>query len=225
VRPRANAPVAADAVVLAVPASAAARLVRDVAPGLAGQLAAIPFASTTIVQAAYAANAVGVPLEGSGHVNPRAGGRPVSACTWMSSKFEQRAPPGAVLLRAFIKGEAAAAGDDVVIRLAFDEFRETLGITRDPLWLRLDRHPESMPQYTLGHQDRVAAIETSLLELPGLYVAGQSYRGAGIPDTIGSANRAADAVLALAGYSGAAAPDEAPVTGRAGNREEHGWTG
>jgi len=215
---------AADALVLAIPAHAAARLVTDTAPGLAAQLASIPFATTTIVQAAFAADAVRVPLEGGGHLNPRVTGRPVSACTWTSSKFEHRAPAGAVLLRAFLKGDAASAGDDAVIRHALDEFRDALGIDAAPLWLRVDRHAQGMPQYTLGHQARVSAVHRALDLLPGLFVAGHSYHGVGIPDTIGSATLAAAALLSFAGYPGAGAAIDATAPGRA-TREVDAWNG
>jgi len=184
----------ADALVLAAPANHASLIVRAAAPRLAGLLAAIPFAASTVVHVAFDAGAAPRPLEGSGYLNPRPAGRQVAACTWSSNKFEGRAPGSALLLRAFLKGEAATLADDEAVRIACDEIAGTTGITAAPRWHRVYRYPDGMPQYTVGHLDRLAAIDLELRGLPGLFLAGHSYRGIGIPDTIRSADTAAAGV-------------------------------
>jgi oxygen-dependent protoporphyrinogen oxidase len=184
----------ADTVVVAVPANRASALLQSAAPELAGLLSAIPFAASTLVHLAFDSTAAPTPLAGSGYLNPRRGGRQVAACTWSSSKFEGRAPAGGLLLRAFLKGEAAALPDDAAFRLVCDELASTTGISARPHWHRIYRYADGMPQYTLGHLGRLAAIEQELRALPGLVLAGQSYRGIGIPDTIRSAEAAAEAV-------------------------------
>jgi oxygen-dependent protoporphyrinogen oxidase len=185
---------AADAVVLAVPAGSASVMVQAAAPRLARLLAAIPFAASTLVHLAFDASSAPRPLDGSGYLNPQRSGRPVAACTWSSAKFEGRAPEGGLLLRAFLKGVAAALPDDAALRLSCDEIASMTGITAAPRWHRIYRFADGMPQYTLGHLERLAAIEQELRLLPGLYLASHSYHGVGIPDTIRSAQAAAEAV-------------------------------
>lgn len=191
----------ADAAVLAVPANVAATILGTAAPGLAESLRAIGFASSVVVHAAFDAGAARVPLEGHGYLNPRRARRTVAACTWTSSKFEGRAPDGTILLRAFLKGgvtaDPALLGDGEAVSLVRDEWRETLGISADPLWVRVYRYPSAMPQYEVGHGERVAAIEREADRLNGLLLTGNSYHGVGIPDTIRSAERVAHRVLSL----------------------------
>jgi oxygen-dependent protoporphyrinogen oxidase len=119
----------------------------------------------------------------------------VAACTWSSVKFENRAPHDALLLRAFLKGASAALSDEEAVAITCDEIRSVAGITRQPRWHRVFRYPAGMPQYTLGHLERLESIDRELRSLPGLFLAGHSYRGIGIPDTIRSAEMAALAAL------------------------------
>jgi oxygen-dependent protoporphyrinogen oxidase len=193
-------PVFCDAVVLAVPANLASPLVRVCAPDLAEALASIPFRSAVVVQMAFPASAPARPLDSGGHLNPAWTRRPVSACTWVSAKFEGRAPAGAVLLRAIPRIESRAAfdalTDDRAVALGVAEIRDTLGVNAPPSWARVYRYPDGMPQYTLGHLDRVRAIRELVRELPGLQLAGHSYDGVGIPDAVRSAEAAAAETMA-----------------------------
>lgn len=192
----------ADAVVVAVPAPAAGQLLRLVDPALAADLGAIPHASSAIVTLGYRRDDVPHPLDGYGYVVPRAERRPVLACTWSSAKWAHRAPPNRVLLRVFVgrfgQDEAVAGDDGALIGLARGEIREVLGVEAAPLLDRVHRWPAAMPQYVLGHLDRVAAIERGLDNLPGLQLAGNAYRGVGIPDCIASGEAAATAAHATA---------------------------
>ncbi len=197
----------ADAVVVTAPAWSAGNIVGDLSPDLAASLGAIPFRSVAIVSIAHRAEDIGRPLEGYGYLNPRSAKRTVTACSWSSSKFHGRAPPGAVLLRAFVGrdheaeadgGEAEAeTGEDAIILAAVaDELRDVLGIRAAPLWTRVHRWPRAMPQYVVGHAETVRAVERALSAVPGLFLAGHSYHGVGIPDTIRTAEEAARSALA-----------------------------
>ena len=125
---------------------------------------------------AYPRSAVGHPLDGFGFVVPRAEGRAALACTFSSVKYPGRAPEGTVLLRAFLGGaraEGVLAHDDAqLVRLAEADLAGLLGITGPPLLARVARHPASMPQYEVGHLERVASIEARLRAWPGLALAG-----------------------------------------------------
>ncbi len=189
----------ADAVILATPAYITAQLVGDLDSEMAAALRGIPYASTVTLSVAYKLSDIPKPLNAYGYIIPRAEGRSILACTWTSTKFPHRAPDGYGLIRAFI----GRAGDDDVLnrtnddllRMVRDELRDVLGITAEPLLCRIFRWPQAMPQYILGHLDRVAAIERRLAKHPGLYVAGNAYRGIGLPDCIASGEAAAAAAL------------------------------
>lgn len=188
----------ADAVVVAAPAGAAADILEELDPTLAAELAAIPHASTAIVSLAYPRAAVPHPLDGHGYVVPRVEGRPALACTWTSAKWADRAPEGHVLLRVFLgrfgREEALAGGDDDLVALAREEVRGVLGIVASPRPTRVHRWRHGMPQYVLGHPERLVTIEQRLLALPGLDLAGNAYRGVGIPGCIASGEAAATTV-------------------------------
>jgi protoporphyrinogen/coproporphyrinogen III oxidase len=183
----------ADAVVLAVPAYVAARLVRPLAPEAAADLDQIRYVSTGTLSLAFRREEVGHPLNGFGLVIPRSEGRAVNAVTWTSTKFERRAPSGAALLRVFFGGsrrpEMMARSDEELLAVIRAELKQLMGIDATPLFHRIYRWYEANPQYDVGHLERVAAIETALP--PGLYVTGSPYRGIGIPDCVHQAQQTA----------------------------------
>jgi oxygen-dependent protoporphyrinogen oxidase len=188
----------ADAVVLATPAHESARLVRSCDAQLAAELAAIPYASSATVSLAYRREQVPHRLEGFGFVVPNVEARSIIACTYSSVKYPQRAPDGMVLLRAFVGGALQAelfAQDDTGMAASVRrELQALLGITTEPLLTRIHRHAQAMPQYHVGHLDRMDRIEARTRAWPGLALAGSAYRGVGIPDCIHSGERAAEAV-------------------------------
>jgi oxygen-dependent protoporphyrinogen oxidase len=191
-----GARLAADGVVLAGPASRMTALVRGADPVLATLLDGIEYASSATVALAYPRAAVRHPLDGFGFVVPRVEGRAVLACTFSSVKYPGRAPDGMVLLRIFVGGalqEGLLEREDAALaRLAHEDVAPLLGITRKPVFSRVWRHPRAMPQYEVGHLDRVAAIEARLEALPGLALAGAAYRGVGIADCVRSGEVAAE---------------------------------
>lgn len=188
----------ADAVILTTPAHATAQLFADLDPDLAQSHAAIPYGSSAIVSLAYEEASLGHPLNGYGYVIPRIAGTDVLACTWSSRKWAGRAPAGKVLVRVYMgrygRADVLALSDEALIAMAQGELRQTLGITAVPELCRVARWPKAMPQYTLGHLQRVACIEARLRYHPGLFVAGAAYRGVGVPDCIRESNTAATAV-------------------------------
>jgi oxygen-dependent protoporphyrinogen oxidase len=190
----------ADNVIFATPPYVTADLVEGFAPVLADELRTIEYVSTATVTLAYPETALKRPLDGYGYVIPRSEGRKALACTWTSTKFPHRAPEGFALLRVFI-GRAGQEEDipwdeDSLLKIARDELASTLGITAQPLFNRVYRWQDAMPQYNLGHQERLARIEIALEAFPRLALAGNGYQGIGIPDCIHSGEQAAERILA-----------------------------
>lgn len=190
---------AAHGVILAAPAYAVGDMVQGLDPRLALELQAIPYASTATVSLAYPQSELPRPLDGYGYVIPRREGRRALACTWTSTKFPHRAPPGYALLRVFVGRagqEQDIPWDDAgLLALAQEELRMTLGISAQPTLWRVFRWERAMPQYNLGHLERLARIEAAVQRWPGLALAGNGYRGIGIPDCIRSGELAAQRIL------------------------------
>jgi oxygen-dependent protoporphyrinogen oxidase len=203
-------PLEADAVILATEAHAAARLIDGFDPELALQLRAIPYASSVVVNIAYRRDQIAHPLDGFGVVVPAIEGRSILAVSFASVKFSGRAPAGTALLRVFIGGatrpELFDRDDDALLTLTRNEISELLGVSGEPILAEVARHPRAMPQYTLGHLDRVTAIRRLASRHPQLALAGNAYDGVGIPDCIRSGQQAADATFdALAALAAASA--------------------
>lgn len=210
----------ADAIVLATPAFEAARMLGDLDPLLAEQLRQIEYVSTATVTLAFRESELPRPLDGHGYVIPRVEGRQALACTWTSTKFPHRAPAGHALLRVFI-GRAGRMDDpnldeESLIEIARQELADTLGIRSTPILARVARWPRSMPQYNLGHPERLRAIAERLGSLPGLRLAGAAYNGIGIPDCIRSGERAAAEVFEVLKAGRSAADRILPVAAEAG---------
>jgi oxygen-dependent protoporphyrinogen oxidase len=178
----------ARAIVLAIPAYAAAALLRAFDTTLAGLCDGIPYASTATVALGYRREQIHHPLEGTGFVVPRVERCPLLAATWVTSKWPGRAPDGSALIRAFLGGgrdpHRFDRSDEDLIEIARDALTETLGIEGDPSVSRLYRFPRQSPQYEVGHLQRVATIEQRLSSIPGLFLAGSGFRAIGIPDCI-----------------------------------------
>jgi len=190
----------ADAVCLSLPAPQAGQLLTDVEATLAAALQDIRYASSAIVNIVCKRADVAHPLHGMGFVIPAVEQRSCMACSFSSVKFAGRAPQDQVLLRAFVGGalqqEQLARSDADIQRAVYQDLRQLLGISGEPVSMSVTRHLEAMPQYYVGHLDRVARIETLTQRLPGLVLAGNAYHGVGIPDCIHSAETAAQALLA-----------------------------
>ena len=184
----ASGTVAARSVVLAIPAYAAGALLRGFDTSLASLCESIVYASTATVAFGYRRDQVAHPMAGTGFVVPRAEHMALLAGTWVSSKWPHRAPGGHVLLRGFLGGgrdpHRLEQSDDDLIAEAREELSSILGITGEPVLTRLTRFARQSPQYEVGHEQRVARIESRLAAVPGLFVAGSGFRAIGIPDCI-----------------------------------------
>lgn len=189
----------ADGVVLALPSRKSAELLHDADPALHDELSAIPHASSAVMNLVYRRSDVPHPLDCFGFVVPAVEKRKIIACTFSSVKFPNRAPKGVVLLRAFIGGalhqDPLDVGDEEVLRNVRDELNDLMGIEAAPLHTMLARYPDAMPQYLVGHVRRMERIESLLEKHPGLVLAGNAYRGVGLPDCVHSGEQAAERIL------------------------------
>jgi oxygen-dependent protoporphyrinogen oxidase len=193
--------VLADAVVLAVPAAPAARLLRPHAPSAASELAQIRYSSMAVVALAFPVTAFPRPPAGSGFLVPPVEGRAVKAVTFSSTKWGwyAGAAPGLVLVRASvgrIGEEAVLQRDDAdLVDLVLGDLTDALGVADPPLDARVTRWGGGLPQYTVGHLGRVERVRAAVDGLPGLAVAGAAYDGVGVPACVASGERAAAEVL------------------------------
>lgn len=189
----------ADAVVLALPAYESARLLHSLDSKLAERLSEIPYSSSLILALGYDAAALkGLPT-GFGFLVPRKEKRRLIACTFVGQKFAGRVPPNRVLLRCFLGGVRDEAvlelSDAEVAATVKQELQSILGITAEPLFLRVYRWRKALAQYTVGHQERLSAIQRHLTSHRGLYLCGNAYQGIGVPDCIRSGKQATEACL------------------------------
>lgn len=193
--------VEARAVILATPAYVSGGLLRSFDTTLAALCEAIPYASTATVAFGYRADQVSHPMKGSGFVVPRVERTALLAGTWVTSKWPGRAPAGHVLLRAFLGGgrdpHRLDADDAELIETARRELTTLMGISGEPIFSRLFRWTRQSPQYEVGHQQRVAAIDQHVANLPGLFVTGSGFRAIGIPDCIADGRETAGKAAAF----------------------------
>jgi protoporphyrinogen/coproporphyrinogen III oxidase len=184
-------------VLLTLPAPAAARVLPS--GRLSDELAGIRYGSTATVVFAFDKATVRRPLDASGFLVPPAEGR-ILAATWVSSKWEGRAPGDAILVRTYVGGSHGAAElalpDAELVELARSELERLSGPFGAPLFTRLFRHEKTRPQPAVGHRERLERVNVELGRLPGLRLAGAGYDGVGIPDCIRQARAAAEAIAA-----------------------------
>ncbi|MER5652185.1 protoporphyrinogen oxidase [Streptomyces sp. NPDC002131] len=187
----------ADGVVLAVPAPAAAALLRAEAPAAATELAAVEYASMALVTLAYRRADATLP-EGSGFLVPPVDGHTIKASTFASRKWGWIAErnPDLTVLRTSVGryGETEVLGrpDDDLVRVSRHDLREATGLDAEPVETRVTRWDDGLPQYPVGHHARVARVREHVGRLPGLAVCGAAYDGVGIPACIASAYAAVD---------------------------------
>jgi protoporphyrinogen/coproporphyrinogen III oxidase len=189
----------ADAVILATPAAAAARLLADAAPVAAGQLGDIPYASMAIITLAYRAEDFPA-QQRSGYLVPAVDGRAVKAVTFSTVKWPHladQAPVHVVRCSVGRSGDVAVLqrDDDDLAALAAAELAEAIGMTASSIGRRVTRWGGGLPQYNVGHLERVARIRTAIAGQPGLAVAGAAYDGVGIPACVATAKSAVAQVV------------------------------
>jgi oxygen-dependent protoporphyrinogen oxidase len=163
---------------------------------LASLLGCVLHTSAATVNLAYKREDVPHPLDGFGFVTPAIERLSTIACTFSSIKFFGRAPEGCVLLRAFVGGalqpEMYALDEERMLEAVRGDLQLLLGIERWPLFSLVEKWTDSMPQYTLGHNERINTLRTRTDALPVLELAGNYFDGVGIPDSIRSGETAAE---------------------------------
>lgn len=195
----------ADLLVLAAPAAPSARLLADLVPAAAGELAQIGYASVALATFAFRADDPGVvealEIGASGFLVPPVDGRRVKASTFSFAKWDwvRAAGDGLLVLRTSLGrfGEEATlqVPDDELVRASLADLAEATGLRAAPVDAVVQRWGGGLPQYWVGHADRVARIRAAVAAVPGLAVCGAAYDGVGIPATIGSAHAAVAPLL------------------------------
>lgn len=223
--------IAADALVLAGPAFESGRLLSPVSPEASRELAAIQYVSTAVVTLVYEEGTAGRLPPGTGFIVPPLGGGPssaapsepaagraprsITACTWVSSKWPRDEHAGRAVVRCFV----GRAGDESAVELPDDELVRKVAADVDaatplgapPRAARVTRWPRSMPQYEVGHLERLARLEAAISRLPGLFLTGSAYRGVGISDCVRQAGDTAERVRIYLASGAGAGPGPATV--------------
>lgn len=190
-----------DGVILALPAYRVAALVSSFAAELAAELNKIEYASSAIVVSGHKLTDIRDPLNAFGLVIPAVERRKILAVSYSSRKFPRRAPEGRVILRTFVGGdmqpELFDLSDAELEQVVKSELREILGVTGQEDFFTIARYPRSMPQFHVGHLERVQEIRRLAAQWPGFAVVGNAYEGVGVPDTIASGEAGAEKVFGL----------------------------
>jgi oxygen-dependent protoporphyrinogen oxidase len=193
----------ADAVVLTCPAYEQAALLADLDAELAERVGGIPYNRVAVVALGYRRQDVPLPLDGFGYLAPQRDRRDLLGVQWCSSIFPDRAPPGAVLLRAMCggwsRGEMVGWDDARLEAAVRAELRAALSVTAEPVFRRVVRWDKAIPQYHLGHRERVAWVEERARRYPGLFLGGNAYRGVAMNDCTEQALALAGAVVRFLG--------------------------
>jgi oxygen-dependent protoporphyrinogen oxidase len=189
----------ADVVVLASPAFVSSEILKDIDGNISKSLAEIPYPPLSIVCFGYKRGKVGHPLNGFGFLTPHIEGRRILGSLWDSSIFPNRAPDGHILLRTMVGGskspEFAMLDDDKLVSTVFDELKPLMSLKGEPDMVRIYRWEKAIPQYLLGHGERLRRLDEHLDSFPGLYLAGNALRGVGMNDCIENGYKVADRIM------------------------------
>lgn len=188
----------AESVVLATPAYVSADLLRPLTPIAGGLLDLIPYASTATIAMAFPRTLTSA-IDGFGFIIPRREQRHLIAATWTSLKWPHRAPSDQLLVRCYVGGvgreDILQRDDQVLVATVREELANICGIKAEPIYTEVNRWWKAMPQYTIGHLDRLTQLDVALSRYPGLVLTGAAYRGVGIPDCIRDGAEAAERVI------------------------------
>ena len=188
-----------DAVIVALPSLAAAEVLRDASPELSSELAGIQYSSSITVGIAYGKEVRQSLPPGFGFLVPRSEGKKLLAATFVHNKFPHRAPEDVALLRCFFAGGVAeevwTLSDEQLIAIVRNELLQIVGLHAEPLFARVYRWKSAMAQYGVGHLERLDRIEALRKQIPGLALAGNGYRGIGVPDCVRSGRDAVKLLL------------------------------
>jgi oxygen-dependent protoporphyrinogen oxidase len=191
----------ADAVILALPAWAAALVLEELDRRLEKSLLDIHYSSSMIVALGYDRARAGSLPGGFGFLVPRREGGRVRACSFVGQKFSGRVPADRILLRCFLGGmrdeTVLELSDEQATAVVRQELQAILGLSAEPAFVRVYRWPKAMALYTVGHEKRLQQIRQRLARHQGLFLAGNAYDGIGLPDCIRSGRLAAESCLEL----------------------------
>ena len=194
-----NETIAVNAVILATPAFQTAKILSTEASETANELQQISYASTATVSLAYRREDFPRAPDSFGFVVPAKEQRRIMACTFSSLKYPGRALADKILLRAFVGGalqaELFGADNGTMEKNVRDELANLLGVGAPPIFVRIWRHPSSMPQYHVGHETLIKRIEASLSQFSTLALAGSAYHGVGISDCVRTGEEAAEKIM------------------------------
>ncbi len=184
-----------DGLIVALPAPAASQVLRMASPELSAELGGVQYSSSITVGLGYDREVRQSLPPGFGFLVPRSEGRQLLAATFVHNKFPHRAPEDRALLRCFFAGLNAESvwpfADDQIVSIVRNELQQILGLRAEPLFARVYKWKSAMAQYGVGHLDRLDRIERLRQQLPGLALAGNAYRGIGVPDCVRSGRDAA----------------------------------
>jgi oxygen-dependent protoporphyrinogen oxidase len=185
----------AGAVIVAVRAWQAAPLVQTLQPELSQLLAGIEYSSAVTMGLTYKLDGFTHPLNGFGFLVPAIERRSITACTWVTRKFDHRTAPGHVVLRAFLGGDHwCGAADEDIYDAVRDDIRVLMNVDQMPQEFVIRRWPRSMPQYYVGHLSTVAAIQRHINPGTGVHHTGNYFDGVGIPDCIRRSKEVAERI-------------------------------
>jgi oxygen-dependent protoporphyrinogen oxidase len=190
-----------DSVIVAVPSRAAAALVRTAHTDLARELSEVRYSSSVTVTLGYGREVLAQLPPGFGFLVPRSEGFRMLACTFVHTKFPHRAPPDRALIRTFLGGsrdeQVLSLSQDEILRLVRVELKRILKFNAEPRFARVYKWPSAMALYGVGHLEKLERIAALRQQLPGLALAGNGYRGIGVPDCVRSGSTAAAEVLSF----------------------------
>ncbi len=185
--------IASDMVVLAAPAFDASAILKSMDSDMSGLLAQIPYSSLSVICCGYDRKKISHPLDGFGYLITRKEGRSTLGTLWDSSMFENRAPDDGVLLRSMAGGacmpELINLTDEELMRRVKDDLELIMGIDAEPSFVRIFRHRQAIPQYIVGHGNRLEKLEELAARHPGLFLTGNAFRGVGLNDCVASSIR------------------------------------
>ncbi len=191
--------VEADVVVLATPAYTSAEILRDFDGELSKRLEGIPYVPLSVVCSGYRRDKVGHNLNGFGFLIPHKEGRRILGTLWDSSIFPNRSPKGYVLLRTMVGGarspHLSTLDDDKLLGTVFDELKPILSLKTEPEMVRIYRWERAIPQYDMGHGERLRFIDERLKSHHSLYLTGNAYRGVGMNDCIENGYKVAEEII------------------------------
>jgi oxygen-dependent protoporphyrinogen oxidase len=188
-----------DTVILATPAYAQARILKELAPDIAELVDEIQYPSLSVVCLGYSQDEAADCMDGFGFLVPSRENRGILGTVVDSNVFPGRAPEGSMLFRTMVGGarvpQLADLPDEQLLDRVRADLRDIMGLSAEPEFVKIYRHQKAIPQYLVGHADRLAAIETELERFPGLVMTGNAFRGVSLNDCVLNASKIAQRIV------------------------------